>query len=45
MPPSGDARFVTIGVTRALKRQEYNVPVEAANAVSAALSERQPAHD
>ena len=28
MSPSGDARFITIGVTRVLKRQEYNVPVE-----------------
>ena len=45
MTPSGDARFVTIGVTRALKRQEYSVPIDGANAVSAALSERQPAHD
>ncbi len=43
--PSRDARIVTIGVTRALKRQDYNVPVEGTNAVSAALSERPTAHD
>ncbi len=44
-PPSRDSSFITIGVTRAFKRQEYNVPVEGGNAVSAALSERQPPHD
>ncbi len=42
--PSGDSRFVTIGVTRALKRQEYSVPVERkTHAVS--LSQRAPAQD
>ena len=43
--PSRDSRFGTIEVIRALKRQEYNVPVEGSNGISAVLSERQPAHD
>ena len=35
--PSSDARFMTIGVTREFKRQDYTVPVEGANNRSAAL--------
>ncbi|MGP0082292.1 MAG: Flp pilus assembly protein CpaB [Steroidobacteraceae bacterium] len=42
--PSGDARFVTIGVTRASKRQDYSVPVER-NTHAAALLPAVPAHD
>ncbi len=54
--PSGDSRFVTIGVTRPslsskgneeapFKRDEINVPVEGGNARSAAVFRREPAHD
>lgn len=40
--PTGDVRFVTIGVTRSsAKRQDYSVPVEA-DALHAALSPRGP---
>ena len=35
--PSSDARFITIGVTREMKRQDYTVPVEGGNTRSAAL--------
>lgn len=42
---SPEPRFVTIGVTRALKRQDYSVPAGRGNAISAALSEQEPAHD
>src|ERR1700728_589464 len=41
VPPSGDAKFVTVEVTRASKRQDYSVPVEGRNAHAAALSARQ----
>ena len=45
--PSRDARFVTIAITRATKRQDYSVPVEHSNAHSAALSGtgQEPVHD
>jgi pilus assembly protein CpaB len=43
--PSGDSRFITIGVRRGSKRDEYSVPAENANAHSAALSAGEPAHD
>lgn len=43
--PSPDARFVTIGVMRALKMQDYSVPVEGMLMHSVALGGRQPAHD
>ncbi len=36
--PSSDSRFVTVGVTRAAKRQDYSVPVENSRARSATLS-------
>jgi pilus assembly protein CpaB len=35
--PTADSRFVTIGVTRASKHEDYSVPVEAGNARAAAL--------
>ncbi|MDR3420404.1 MAG: Flp pilus assembly protein CpaB [Xanthobacteraceae bacterium] len=42
---SRDASFVTIGVTRAFKKQDYNVPVESMLTHSVALTGRQPVHD
>ena len=42
--PSSDSRFVTIGVTRASKRQDYSVPVERSAHAAAVLS-AVPAHD
>jgi pilus assembly protein CpaB len=42
--PSSDSRFVTIGVTRASKRQDYSVPVERSAHAAAVLSAA-PAHD
>ena len=35
--PSSDARFITIGVTREFKRQDYTVPVAGGNTRAAAL--------
>jgi pilus assembly protein CpaB len=40
-----DGRFVTIGVTRAFKRQDYSVPTESMPTDSAALGGRQLVHD
>jgi pilus assembly protein CpaB len=42
---SADERFVTIGVTRAFKRQDYSVPTEGMPADSATLGGRQLVHD
>ena len=42
--PSRDSSFVTIGVTRGSKRQDYSVPVEH-RAHAAALLPKEPAHD
>jgi len=35
--PSRDARFVTVGISRAFKKQDYTVPVEGSGGHSAAL--------
>jgi pilus assembly protein CpaB len=43
--PSRDARFVTIGVTRSSKRQDYSVPVEGGAARPVALFVRTPARN
>jgi pilus assembly protein CpaB len=43
--PTGDARFTTIQVMRASKRQDYSVPVEGAKAHSAALSTQERVHN
>ena len=42
---ASDGRFVTIGVTRAVKRQDYSVPTEHSAARSAVLSGKEPARD
>jgi pilus assembly protein CpaB len=43
--PIRNLRFVTIGVTRALMRQDYSVPVENSRPASVALSKGQLAHE
>ena len=44
-PAPRDARFVTIGVMRALRRQDYSVPAESNVAGPLALSAREPVRD